>query len=70
MIEHIVTLRYVDACGHQDGFLADIDATLVKQILDISKVKWKTNVEFAASRVISGDVLKWRNGDRSIIGRS
>ena len=42
------------------GLVADVDATLGQQVLDLSQRQWKRTYIITASRMISGELLKYR----------
>lgn len=46
--------------------MAEADATMVKQILDIAEREGKRTDILAARRMISGRVLQWRKGLRRL----
>ena len=45
-----------------DAFMANIDPAFMKQVFHVSKRKWKSDIYHHASRMISGEVLKYRKG--------
>ncbi len=48
-------------------FVASVDAAFVQKIFGVSKRQWKPLDSFTTSRMISGPVAKYREGDRFVI---